>query len=281
MAAVSAKQPSLRDSLRGFGVSQTSDILGFERLPMSNGHRRHDVYRCGSGPGVVVIHEMPGLHPGVVDFGRLLVTAGYTVYLPSLFGRVGAPPTVGETLRSVGRVCVAREFRLLADRTSPVATPLRALAARAYQECGGRGVGAVGMCFTGGLALAMAVERSVAAAVLSQPALPAPMGQRRRAALGLDAPDRTRVKERATDDLRVLALRFTADRGCPAERFQTLRRELGEGFESIEIDSSPGNQHGIAQQAHSVLTVDLVDEPGHPTRMARDRVIAFLDERLH
>ena len=103
----------------------------------------------------------------------------------------------------------------------------------------------------------------------------------RRAALGLDAADLTRVKERAKGDLRVLGLRFTADRGCPAERFQTLRRELGESFESIEIDSSPGNRHGIPQQAHSVLTVDLVDQAGHPTRAARDRVIAFLDERLH
>ena len=107
------------------------------------------------------------------------------------------------------------------------------------------------------------------------------MSRPRRAALGLDAPDLTRVKDRAKDDLRVLGLRFTADRGCPAERFQTLRRELGESFESIEIDSSPGNRHGIAQRAHSVLTVDLIDEPDHPTRMARDRVIAFLDERLH
>jgi dienelactone hydrolase len=137
------------------------------------------------------------------------------------------------------------------------------------------------MCFTGGFALAMAVEPSVTAAVLSQPALPAPMGRRRRAALGLDAPDLTRVKDRTKDDLRVLGLRFTADRGCPAERFQTLRRELGESFQSIEIDSSLGNQHGIPQHAHSVLTVDLVDEPGHPTRVARDRVIAFLDQRLH
>jgi len=262
-------------------VSRASEIPGFERLAMSDGARPHDVYRSGSGPGVVVIHEMPGLHPGVIEFGRILVAAGYTVYLPSLFGRVAAPATMQETLRSVGRVCVAREFRLLADRTSPVAAPLRMLAAGAYEECGGRGVGAIGMCFTGGFALAMAVEPSVAAAVLSQPALPAPVSRPRRAALGLDAPDLTRVKDRAKDDLRVLGLRFTADRGCPAERFQTLRRELGESFESIEIDSSPGNRHGIAQRAHSVLTVDLIDEPDHPTRMARDRVIAFLDERLH
>jgi dienelactone hydrolase len=171
-----------------------------------------------------------------------LVAAGYTVYLPSLFGRVGGSLTTAATLRSVARVCVAREFRILADRTSPIVTPLRALAARAHEECGGRGVGTVGMCFTGGFALAMAIEPSVLAAVLSQPALPAPLGRGGRTAVGIDAGGPARVKERAQDDLRVLGLRFTADRGCPAERFQTLRRELGESFESAEIDSSPATR---------------------------------------
>ena len=136
------------------------------------------------------------------------------------------------------------------------------------------------MCFTGGFALAVAVEPDVLAAVLSQPALPAPLSARRRAALALDDADLARVKDRARHDLRVLGLRFTGDRGCPAERFATLRRELGESFESIEIDSSPGNAHGISERAHSVLTVDLVDEPAHPTRAALDRTIAFLGERL-
>ena len=78
----------------------------------------------------------------------------------------------------------------------------------------------------------------------------------------------------------MLGLRFSADKGSPPERFETLRRELGDAFEGIEIDSSPGNPAGIPARAHSVLTVDLVDEPGHPTRLALDRVLAFLTERL-
>lgn len=277
--AASPLGPKERSGARVSGW-EACTVAGFECIQLAFEDRLYDVYRAGSGPGVVVIHDMPGLHPGVVEFGRILVAAGFTVYLPSLFGRVGAPPTRRETLRSVARVCFAREFRILADRTSPVVAPLRGLAARAYEECGGRGVGAVGMCFTGGFALAMAVEPSILASVLSQPGLPAPLGERRRAALGLDAQDLARVKQRANDDLRVLGLRFTADRGCPAERFQTLRRELGESFEGVEIDSSPGNEFGIPSRAHSVLTVDLVDEPGHPTRMARDRVVAFLGQRL-
>lgn len=136
------------------------------------------------------------------------------------------------------------------------------------------------MCFTGGFALAMAVEPAVLAPVLSQPALPAPLTARNRAALGLDPADLAAVRERAHRGLCALGLRFSHDKGSPAERFATLRRALGEAFEGIEIDSSPGNAHGIPTRAHSVLTVDLVDEPGHPTRAALDRVMEFLRERL-
>lgn len=184
-------------------------------------------------------------------------------------------------LRSILQVCITREFAILADRTSPVATSLRALAAIAHRECGGPGVGAIGMCLTGGFALAMAVEPAVLAPVVSQPGLPAPVTARKRAAVGLDAADLAAVKARTHGGLCMLGLRFSADRGCPAERFATLRRELGAAFEAIEVDSSPGNPWGIPQRAHAVLTVDLVDKPGHPTRATLDRVLGFLGERLH
>ena len=255
-------------------------LPGFEVTTFAYGGSEHEVYRAGTGPAVVVIHEIPGLHPGVIAFGQRLVDAGYTVYLPSLFGRPGAPATGGKMFRTLAAACVSREFTMLADRTSPVATWLRALAAQAHAECGGPGVGADGMCFTGGFALAMAVEPAVLAAVASQPGLPMPVNARHRAALGLDPADLASVKARTREGLCVLGLRFTADIGSPAERFQTLRRELGDAFECIEIDSSPGNPHGIRKRAHAVLTIDLVDEPGHPTRAALDRVLAFLAERL-
>lgn len=257
-----------------------SALEGFEATTFEHGGRSHQVFTGGSGPAVVVVHEVPGLHPGVLDFARRLFAAGYRVYLPSLFGHPGAPLTTPATVRSIARICVSREFAVLADRTSPVISWLRALAARAHGECGGPGVGAVGMCLTGGFALAMSVEPAVSAPVLSQPGLPAPVTTAKRAALGLDAADLTRVKERAGQGLCVLGLRFSHDKGSPAERFATLRRELGEAFEGIEIDSSPGNPYGIPTSAHSVLTVELVDRPGHPTRQALDRVLEFLRERL-
>jgi hypothetical protein len=132
-----------------------------------------------------------------------------------------------------------------------------------------------------GAALAMAVDPAVLAPVLSQPGLPAPLTAAKRAAVGLDATDLAQVKARTRGGLCVLGLRFSADRGCPAERSATLRHELGGAFEAIEIDSSPSNPHGIPTRAHAVLTVDVVDQPGHPTWAALDRVLGFLDQRLH
>jgi hypothetical protein len=129
--------------------------------------------------------------------------------------------------------------------------------------------------------LAMAIDPSVLAAVTSQPALPAPLNARKRAALGLDDSDLATLRQRAQRGMCVLGLRFSNDRGCPAERFETLRHALGEAFESIEIDSSPGNAYAIPSRAHSVLTVDLVDEPDHPTKAALDRVMTFLNDKLH
>ena len=122
------------------------------------------------------------------------------MYLPSLFGRPGKEPTTGgEIARSFPRACVSREFAVLADRTSPVAHWLRALASRAHAECGGPGVGAIGMCFTGGFALAMAVDPAVLAPVMSQPSLPFPIGGKRRRGLGLDPADVSAVKERTSN----------------------------------------------------------------------------------
>ena len=258
----------------------TDAVPGFDVTTFTHDGRTHEVYRAGTGPAVIVMHELPGLYPGMVTFGQRLVDAGYRVYLPSLFGRPGAPFNGKQIRSSLMRVCVSREFYMLADRTAPAVTWLRALAVQAHKECGGPGVGAVGMCFTGGYALAMAVEPAVLAPVLSQPATPGPLTARKRAALGLDPADLASVKTRTADGLCVLGLRFSQDKSSPPERFATLRAELGDAFEAIEIDSSPGNAHGIGQQAHSVLTEDLVDTPGHPTRAALDRVMSFFNGRL-
>jgi dienelactone hydrolase len=260
----------------------TVEFDGFTRRTETYAGFTHDVYWGGHGPAVVVIHEIPGLYQAVVDFARRVVDAGFTVVMPSLFGTPGREPSGGYMGGSVLGICVSREFHMFAlGRTSPAVAFLRGLAAAAHAECGGRGVGAVGMCFTGGFALGMAVDDRMLAPVLSQPANPAPVGSRRRTSLDISPADFDVVKRRARDgNCQVLGLRFSEDPAVPAERFEMLRRELGDAFIAVEIDSSPGNAHGIHKNSHSVLAGHLVEQPGHPTVEARDRVLDFLRDRL-
>jgi dienelactone hydrolase len=254
-------------------------LAGFEATEFTHAGVTHPVYRAGTGPGVVVIHELPGLTPNVAAFARKLVDAGFTVAVPVLAGEPGKAPGVLYTLRSVVGVCISREFTTWAtNKTSPVVEWLRAVARDLHTRSGGSGVGAIGMCFSGGFALAMAVDDTMLAPVCSQPSLPFAVGKKRARDLGLSAADLARLKER--EDLCVLAMRFSADRMVPKARFDRLRQELGDRLLTIEIDSSKGNPHGISAAAHSVVTEHLVDTPGHPTRDAYDRALAFFRERL-
>ena len=69
-------------------------------------------------------------------------------------------------------------------------------------------------------------------------------------------------------------------RSAPPERFAALRELLGDGFVGVELDSSAGNPHGHKKAAHSVLTEDLDDRPGTPTREALDQVLDLFRTRL-
>lgn len=258
-----------------------TELEGFVRNAHTYDGVTHEVYRAGSGPGVIVIHEMPGITPDVASFGRRVVAAGFTVFMPHLFGEVGRPPTPLYALRSMSGGCVSKEFTTWAvGQTSPKTKWCRALAKAAHEELGGPGVGAVGMCFTGNFALAMMVDDRMVAPVLSQPSLPFPIGRARKADLTLSDEDLARVKERAAQGQCVMGLRFTKDPLVPDERFQRLRDELGDRFLAVEIDSSRGNPHNIPRAAHSVLTHHFVDREGHPTRDALERVLSFFAQQL-
>ncbi len=256
-------------------------LEGYTTGSFSSEGKTRTVFRTGSGPAVVVMSEVPGITPLVAAFGRRVADRGLTVVLPHLFGVPGAPPSFGAVVRTMGPVCVSREFSLLAmGRASPVTVWLRALARAEHERCGGPGVGAVGMCLTGGFALAMMVDETVVAPVLSQPSLPLPLTRARAGDLGISEADLARVKERVAAGTTVLGLRFTHDPVCRPARFEHLRRELGDGFVAVELDSSPTNPHGHPKNAHSVLTEHLDDKEGTPTRAALDQVLEFFVTRL-
>lgn len=256
-------------------------LADFDTAEFAHDGTTHTVYTKGSGPAVVVIHEIPGITPEVADFSRRIVERGFTAYMPHLFGVPGKPKTLGYAVGEIARSCINREFFNLASRqSSPVTVWLRALCRHAHEACGGPGVGAIGMCLTGNFALSLMVDDVVMAPVLSQPSLPFGFTAAQRRALAVSEEELAVIKRRAAEGVGVLGLRFTSDLSCPAARFTRLREELGDGFEGIEIDNAPGNPWGIPIYAHSVVTNDLVDEEGHPTRHALDRVMALFDERL-
>lgn len=265
-----------------------SRMESYQRFDFRDGRFAFPVYRKGPAapgavsPAIIVMHEVPGIYPAVIDFCERLIGEGFTVYMPSLLGTPGKAFSAAYTLQSITRACISKEFSVLSSgRSSPVADALRALCRLAHKECGGVGVGAIGMCLTGNFALSLMVDASVMAPVLSQPSLPFGFTATQRAALHVSDAELARIRQRVQQEgVGVLGLRFTGDPLCPRARFDRLREELGDGFEAIEINSAAGNPHGIPASAHSVVTRDLVDEDGHPTREALQRVLAFYRERL-
>ena len=239
------------------GAAPVSDLAGWVRAPFTGAGITHDCYEKGSGPGVVLIPELPGITPEVLGLADHLVAAGFTVVVPSPFGVPGRPQSGGYTLGQVARICVSAEFRAFAtDAHRPV-----------------------GMCFTGGFALAVAVEEAVLAAVASQPSAPFPVGARRAADPGMSAAELDRVAERAAaGEVCALGLRFSEDRASSRQRFAGLKARLGDAFEVVELDSSPGNPDGFSAHAHSVITSEVRE--GNSAHAARERVVAFLGERL-
>jgi dienelactone hydrolase len=242
------------------------------------------VYVSGNGPAVIVMTEMPGISPHVARFARWVKEAGFTVYMPSLFGKDGVVATAEEGAAVFQKACVSAEFRAMsANKSSPVTKWLMALARLAHQECGGPGVGAIGMCFTGNFALTMMLEPSVLAPVLSQPSLP----MNDPAGIEISEAEVKLVKERLDrENLTVLGYRFDGDKFCRAQRFAAYSEALGDKFIAKVLPDSAANKDvspfffQFVTTPHSVVTAHLIDEAGQPTIAARDEILQFFRMRL-
>ena len=248
-------------------MSTTTDVLdGWEAGEFTAAGLTRPTYRRGSGPAVIVIHEIPGITPLVTKFANEVIDRGFTVVMPSLVGTPGKEPSNLYAGQSMLKVCVAREFTTFAlNQTSPIIAWLRALARNLHQDVGGSGVGAVGMCFSGGFALGMMVDDLMLAPVLSQPSMPFPVGSTRGADLNLSPDDAAAIAERAAAGCQVLGLRFTEDK-LVGDRFASLRELLGDAFIAVELPSAKKTDH-------SVLT-EQRDDP------SVERVLDFFVEKL-
>ncbi len=259
----------------------TADITDFERRDVTLKGKTKPVLVTGAaGPAIIIIHEIYGFTPTVARFCRWVRDAGFRVYAPILFGEPDAGNAEKPSVARIASLCISREFTILsANKSSPVTDWLRSLAHLAREECGGPGVGAIGMCVTGGFALSMAIDPVVLAPVLSQPGVPALSS----AALDISPDDLKQVVARTRGGLKLRGYRFEGDELCKAQRFATLRRTFGEAFSGTELPDSAGNPAGfkaLGKPPHSVFTGDLIDASGEPTRKAVDEVIGFFQEVL-
>ncbi|MBU6227852.1 MAG: dienelactone hydrolase family protein [Acidobacteria bacterium] len=248
------------------GATAVTELEGWQRGEFSAAGFTHTTYRKGTGPGVVVVHEIPGITPGVLRFAEEVVAAGFTVVMPLLVGEVGRDVSQGYLMGSMSKICVSREFTTMAmKKTSPVIAYLRALARQLHEDVGGPGVGAIGMCFSGGFALGMMLDDLMIAPVLSQPSLPFAMGRGRSADLNLSPDDAVVIANRAAAGCQVLGLRYTGDK-LVGDRFTSLRTLLGDAFLAVEFPSTKKSDH-------SVLTEQRQEE-------GVARVLGFLREKL-
>lgn len=264
---------------------QDDPLTDFERRQISVEGESKSVLISGEGPAVIVMTEMPGISPQVARFARWVRDAGFTVYMPSLFGRDGAVPEAEQGAGVFQRACISAQFRALGGggKSSPVTRWLMGLSRAAHAECGGPGVGAIGMCFTGNFALTMMLDPAVLAPVLCQPSLPLDN------AAGIEiAPEEISAIRARMDreDLTVLAYRFEGDAFCRAERFAAYASALGDRFVPRVLPDSAANNEvppffaAHVPTPHSVVTVHLINEAGQPTIAARDEILAFFRQRL-
>jgi carboxymethylenebutenolidase len=117
----------------------------------SNGHNASGylaVPASGSGPGVVVIQEWWGLVPHITDVCDRFAEAGFVALAPDLYHgqATGEPDEAGKLMMTMN---IDQAGRDMAGAVSYL---------RAHDAVTGSGVGVIGFCMGGGLALILAAR---------------------------------------------------------------------------------------------------------------------------
>ena len=240
----------------------------FDALGSTGKRINHNVYRRGSGAPVVIIQELPGIGPETLRLADEFVARDFEVVLPHLFGPLEKISMGGNLARVF---CMRREFNLFEKkRSSPIVDWLKALCREVKAQGQHRGVGVIGMCLTGNFAISLMGDDSVLAAVSSQPSMPL----MKPTELHLSPDDIHNIRERIDSTAPIHAYRFAGDPLCNVQKFQAIDTAFNDdGARRIVTHTLPG-------KGHSVLTIDFVDEQGHPTREALNDILAYFSAQL-
>ena len=266
-------------------------LEGCVQFRFAAGEFSHTVYYGGerSDPPLLLMPELAGFSPGLLQFAARLKDARFQVYVPWIFGPFGQRTP----LRNAMRLCISREFaNLRAGISAPVTTWLRALAAHISQQNGGGRVGAIGMCLTGAFAIPLIIDPQVVAAVAAQPSVPfsalfTVFGARHGTSLhqlNVSDSDIAAARDRLTSgDAQLLAVRNRADRVCPREKLARLQQEFPVGLEVREY-GEVDSRNSLGERPHATFTKEYrvaanpTDE--HPSRRAFADLVAFFERNL-
>lgn len=228
----------------------------------------HDVYTRGNGKILVLIQELPGIGQETLALADKFVERGYKVVLPHLFGPIGKTSMMGNLFRVF---CMRKEFKLFAkNESSPIVDWLKALCAKLKADYQVKGVAVIGMCLTGNFAISLMAEDAVLAGFASQPSLPI----HKQGALHLSDQDIATIKTKLDQVGPMHCGRFQGDTLCTAEKIDLLNKRFNtDGKERIKFHEMPG-------KGHAILTLDFVDEVGHPTKNALEEVMTYFDKQL-
>jgi dienelactone hydrolase len=233
---------------------------------------RRVLRREAPGPTVILIHESPGLSDSTFAIAAVLAGHGYRIVLPVLLDAAWSGPGPRSQLANVIKLCVARELAALSSgKTGAIVDWLRGLADEEFRTTEGRPVGVIGMCFSGGFALGVITNPHVAAAVMSQPALPFRLPWMS-SELGVSKEDLRGIHERVGAGGCIRAMRFSRDAKSPRKRLDLIRQQFPDS-ECREIETPD-------RSLHSVLARALEAPADSPLGAVLLDTIAFLDRHL-
>lgn len=265
-------------------IDQDDDLDGFSRRPRAGPGWGEILVSVNDGKPVILLHEIPSITPEVMYLARVIAASGFRVYLPSFMGRPGRNPGIWDQTGALWKLCVNEAIGGLrrGEHTRPAAVGLRALAREISDDHGGAGVGIVGLCMTGGFALATATEPVIRASVACEPSLPISLPLTAQDGIDISPDDQKILAARmASGDLAAMLYRFQGDKISPCKRLGRCGELFGAGFASRCLPDAAADpaRKGFPPH-HCVVTNHLVEAQGSLTLAARDEILAFLKWRL-